>query len=278
MEIITQDKREEFLKYIRSIRDKHIVGTIDSAGTLHDGHLRIFQDVKKHCEILVVENEEFYTRACLYYRNGHPELYNTLFEKSVEKLKEIENDIDYVIFSSMTQDIWKSTIENEIKYRKEFEKLHKNLGLSNTMNLSLAYSIHSDVHDSCTQAFSGSKNIIHDIVMRKVIPPNELTFNPETIWKIYRHPDTGQAFARTSSNVVLGYMASKVAEELKAGNFSTETFQEIHRSYFLEKPEFSIVDLETCEKLNKVKDNCVIVIADGLQQEFVIMKDGELIF
>ena len=47
MEIITQDKREDFLSYIRSIRDKELVGTIDAVDFLHDGHLKIFQEIKK---------------------------------------------------------------------------------------------------------------------------------------------------------------------------------------------------------------------------------------
>jgi hypothetical protein len=276
MEIITPDKREEFLKYIRSIRDKKLVGTIDAVDSLHDGHLRIFQDVKRRSDVLVVEYTQFWKQANLYYR-GYTGPLETTFEKFLNKLKEIESDVDYVVYSPMTENLWRTVIENE-KYKEEFRRVHTELGIPSAALLSLTYPIHSDVVDSCTQAFAGCKCIIQDIVMRKVIPKDKLTFNPETIWKIYRHEDTGQAFARSSSNVTLGYMASKVAEELRSCNSNIEVFKEIHKSLPLSVPELSIIDFQTCKRIDEVRDNCLIVIADGSSEEFVIIKDGDLLF
>lgn len=283
MEVVTDpENRKEVIDYLTANKDKKMIGTIDAVDWLHDGHLKIFKDVKERSDILVVEYSQFWSEASLYYKFGvfsSPKAILSKKEKLenfVEKLEEIEDYVDFMIYSPMTPQILEKVYYLEREYKQKFIDLHNKLGIPGVFHLGLTYALHSDVIPACTKAFAGGKNVIMDLGMRTIVKKEDTHYYPETIWNVYRQP-TGEAFARTSSNPTLGYMSKQARSLILTGKADINNLQEVHKSVFLRKPEFSIIDLSTCEKLDQVTDNCAIILADDWKTEHIFLKNGNLI-
>jgi hypothetical protein len=280
MEVIEDKNRKEVLDYLSSIKDKKIVGTIDIVGSVHDGHLSIIKDCKKESDILVVEYSQFWMDARLFFQHGTftPSFYKPLrFDSFLDKVRGIEDHVDYVVFSPMTPEILEKTFYLKEKYRESFKKLYDYWEIPSSYTFGLTYALHSDVIPACTKAFVSCKNIIQGMSMKKLVDPADTQYDPQMIWKIYRK-ETGDAISRTSSDPTMGYIVRNVKGCLENEKSGIETILEIQRSLYLERPEFSIIDLTTSEKLDRLTDNCVIVMRDRTREDYVFIKDGHLIF
>ncbi len=286
MEIVYTEKvRTALLEYLEGT--KQVSGTIDIVGSVHEGHFKLLEECKKKCDILVVEYSKFWGEAAVYYKENKyiPTEYAYSEEDNVDKSKttfsqemlKVDKIVDFVVYSPMNRRRWEETLFFE-KYKEEFIKVHNDIGLPSVFHLSAAYPIHSEVVESCTKTFAGCKNLVMGAVMRKIIPKEYLIYNPETIWFLYRDPKTFHVVSRTSGSPTLGKMAKEAFDRLLEGKRDFKTFEDISNEWFLEERYFSIVDWKTAEKLSCVNDNCVIVFADDTKCDYVILKDGELIF
>jgi hypothetical protein len=279
MEVIYEGPRkQEVLRYLRECNK--VVGLVEVVEGIHIGHINLIKKAKERCDIICVEFLKFWLGSLQEIKNAtsRPSQNFSFEEDFVLPLKSIENVVDYVFCSEINKRILEE--QNYIKdhYFKDFVKVHKELGIPSVTLPSAGYHLHTDVADSVTHVFAGPKCIVQNIVMRKVIPENKLVYKPEIIWNFFRDPKTGILISRTSGDITLGWMVKEARSELLSGKGDFSRFEEISRSMFLLKREFSIIDFKTVEKLDRITDNCVIVYASGLKTDYICVVDGKIIF
>ncbi len=273
--------REKTLKYLKHCKKK--VGVVEIVGYVHEGHKNIIKEAKKFCDILCVEYLEFWRYETNYLKSetrSTSSLLSDFMKDFAGPLKDIEEYIDYVFYSKSTDDILKQTNYIKENYLENFIKLHNDLGIPSIASDSAGYHIHDDVVDACTDVFAGPRCIIQNLTMRKVIPPDKLSYKPQIIGKFTRK-ESGETIARSSSSKTIGLMIREIYKEILKGG-SGENLLEVYKGYFLgdflRKPEFSIIDLDKVEKISTISNNCVIVLGDTSIYEFMIIENGDIMF
>ena len=288
MEIIDQDRREEFIRYLGNIKDKKVVGHLDIVGNIHEGHRKILEKASQLCDILVVEYSEFWLRAVSYLLRVEKRISYT-FKRFTNSLRTIEDKIDYVVYSPlMTNKMVNYLKFLDTNYKEDFFKLHNEIKVVGFAS-SLANQLHSEVADNCSRHFYSMKNIILDITMRKILPKDQIVYNPEIIWYIYRDPNWFNSMSRSSSLHTFGKMIIESEKEILNGRGEISVFEEIKNSYFLGNllldgsKMVSIVDLKEVKPLQSINDNCVVVFSatsdtpTAVFADFLFIKDGKLI-
>lgn len=273
--------REEILKYLKYCKKK--VGVVEIVGYVHEGHKNIIKEAKKLCDILCVEYLEFWKYETTYLKTTNRLIRKPLYNFSkyfIQPLEDIADSIDYIFYSRSTNDILKQTNYIKDVYLQDFIKLHNELGVPSGVSESAGYHIHDDVVDACTDVFAGPRCIIQNLTMRKIIPSDKLFYKPQIIGGFTRKK-SGEVISRSSTSKTIGLMIKEIHKEILSGKSASKLI-DIYKGYFLgnfvQKPEFSIIDLDKVEKIPEVSDNCVIVLGDKILYELLIIKNGDIIF
>jgi hypothetical protein len=273
MELVTNQKElENLVEYSKN--EKKRICRLGISGVVHDGHLFILNKIRKECDILIADINEYILwpwRTLLRQTN-----FPTLDYDFASKVLNESGIVDFLVFNKSTPEYQKESLEFVMKYKDKFYTYCKNLGLTKDLAINcLIFGILSPI-DDVTTSYVGPKCITQIKIAEKIFG-QENRWSPEFIWDFCRNKDGG-TLSRSRGSVVLSHTVSSAVKELKRGVTDLESLNKLMYEYFMEDPHFTIVDLNTVEKVDHITDNCSLIFMDGARSDFVHIKNGELMY
>lgn len=279
--VFDKEKKKELLTYLKNGTENKVVGLFEIAGKFHEGHLHIMKKAKKECDILLVDyHQMWYPSARIIAKKSKSNIQLSPVE-AIEILgkEENQNIADFVIFTEFDEYTQKQ-IDFLESFRPQFQDLCSKLKIDLLLEACLAVSISGESIHCVDRIFQGPKNQILERVTSKVLGPKNL-YRPETIFSFYREKDS-TSLGRGSSSRTLGRMAKEAKDVILDGKLKKEVFEDISKSWYVDRPQTLIWDIETLKPLNLVTDDCGIAFlcndSNVVKTEYLFVKDGNLIF
>ena len=273
MEVIEgQEKFEELVKFAKD-NNKRIC-RFGISGTVHAGHLLVLSKIRKECDILIADVNEYIFEPwnSLVGRVVYPIPDHSLVEKSLRE----SGIVDFLIFNNSTKEYQENSLKLILEYKDRFFTFCKQLGFTKDLAVnSLIFGILSPI-DDVTTSYVGPKCITQFKVAEKIFGQTN-RWVPEFVWDFQRNLDGG-AVSRTRGSVTLSKTVAKAVKELKRGVTNFQTLNGLMYEYFMEDPHFTIVDLSSVEKVDHITDNCSLVFMDGILSDYIHIKNGELVY
>lgn len=272
MEIIdTQEKLDELVSFAKSSNKR--ICRMGISGDVHEGHIFVLEKIRKDCDILIADFNEYISESWNFLSNRTIQGFPTP-SLAIKALQETEI-VDFVIFNKSTEEYQKRSIDLVLKHQDKFYSYCKELGLSKDLAVNcMIFGILSPI-DEVTTSYVGPKCVAQVKIANKIFG-NKVNWNPEFIWDFRRNP-AGGSVSRRRNSIVLSKTVSNVVTELKRGIVDFKSLEQVTKEYYMEKPGFSIIDLNTVEKVDHITDNCSIIIMDDLLSDFIHIKNGELV-
>jgi hypothetical protein len=270
MEVITD--KNSFLNTVDYLKNcNKSVGRFAFNGTLHKGHIHILEKVRPECDILVADLVH-YVRFYPTIRANIPIDIN-LVEK---QLTESSVKIDFFIFNNFCDNIEEKRKEIKEKFFEKFISYSKLVNLSiHLVTHSLSMEFTTPI-DFVSTSYLGAKNAVTVLVAEKLLE-RKLSWPWKIVWSCYRGTDNSLT-SRSRGSIVLSKIVLQAVEQIKKGITDISSFEKLMHIYFIQDPKFTILDLKTAERLESLSDNCVLVFSEGKKNDFIFIKEGELIF
>lgn len=271
--MIIIDTKEKIHELIRSLPENRKIARFVFSGDLHDGHYGILSEIRKKSDIVIAD----YIEHVHYFDNMYTQGCHEFGQYDhIIKSAEGNNDIDYLVINKIYPDDHNVQIYRNSKY-----KVSKVVKECNRLNLSMhiakeaCYALAMNRLDEYTTSICGPKILLPVMIYKKVLYPYDLSM-PSPVWKFVKN-DNGDVISRFKIDQTLSRAKQIAVQELKSGSTKTNEFETPLFDYYIENPMFSILDLNTLERLSEINDNCVLVFMSTKNTEYIFIRKGKVV-
>lgn len=240
--------------------------------------------IKEQADIdnkVVIFYFEWYLSTIIFCNTWRWKTLNVSFSdvsKEILSMPGMEEKIDYLVYCPLTDQIKNDTIEC---YNKYFELCYNFCCKLKVPYLTpyvlLQLVCVEELNDLDTNIFCGPRQILYDLIADKLLNSRKV-YAPTYIWNEYTKPDTFRYDLVSFGSSDMEWVSKLIYNEiLTCGKFNSSNISEIKRKFkYIEHFDIVIIDLENIVLLDELSNNCVVVITEQKEFDYIFIKDGLL--
>jgi len=278
MEIIVSE--ESINQLIKELPSDKIVVDFPIMGYLHKGHHEIIKIIKKDVDILIVNYFETLVELTRVLRNDRTKNKNGYY--NILQSAEGNDAIDYLVINKIDFYPDHPTIIKQIKEKHYpvMKSLCNSLDIPEMIGIESMFPFFKDkFDDKISGTKTGAKYYLQSRLFQHLFGSSHYHINPisKPTLKFIKDSD-GVVYGRFNSSERLHIPRKKIIESINEGIVELDVLNAILDKMFLPGKKFTIIDNEKIIKLNKINDNCTIILSDPFGYELMYIIDGEFIY
>lgn len=271
--MIVIDTKEEIAELIRSLPENREVSRFVFSGDLHKGHYGVLSEIRKKSDIVIADYVE------------HVHCFDTIYAQKYHEFGQYDHvinsaegspDIDYLVINRSYPGDHNSCIYKKSEHKvSRVVKECKRLNLSMHMAREACYLLAVNQLDAYTNSICGPKIILPVMLYKKILCPYDSS-SPTPIWKLIKDGN-GDVISRSKMDPTLSRAKHMAARDLKAGSTKASEFETLLFDYYIDQPMFSILDINSLERLPEISDNCMLLFMSTKNTEFIFIRNGKVV-
>ncbi len=287
--INTWEEINKLSKELIELKSEKIIDRFLFGGIFHQGHINFIKEIRKECDILIVQFNEIYHYLNFYLRNsdgrcGYIPMPEEYFQKIIMSVYPSNKYIDYLVINKLPpKDKLEKIISGIIKYFPPIKEEITKLNLPLTMAIECMW---SNVSDPIQKAINvdkmSPKNLIQRSLHKKLFSSeykdkkihSEHDYNKYTHFKIFKD-NNGNVYSRGKG--ALSFLRPLAMELINKGIKDFTSFENVIMTKIIMDARCSIIDYTSLERIYELTDNCALIYSDIFSYEIIFFKDGEII-
>jgi len=246
-------------------------GRIGFVGDCRQGNFQFFKEAKKYCNVLIAEHVDYLQKIYYLARNMTPCPTFPSFETIKIKLTG-NTDVNFLINSLINDEITQKAYTS-IEYYNETIKWCYDLNLNKPFSFRLSAQVLYNMIDTPMkqiQSFICPYNILSNLISKKF----NSTYQPMYIWQNFQNGFINHIEFDQSLLKIINIMVDKIL----TGITSYTDLNKCMYSYYMEKPQFIMLDMNTLEKIDHINKNCIMILQNEKNTEVFFIQNDNLVY